>query len=423
MNLCANFKPPCEVIDMYKTNSTNSANSAIKAKSYALLQQDLWENENKSYHPDFLMIEQVFDHYHQTLKLQPKLSEILVSRKIDPDYVDRFHIGFADRTLGFELLSPRCLLGSRNRGHLQRLGLLKSSGHEFFRGAMVFPYRNVDGQIVGAYGRRPGQQPRSPNYHLFWNAQQVTFFNVLNQCLPSSLILCKSGLDALTLLTVGIENVVASMGVRGFNDIQLSRLLEDGVRHVYIAFDNTPSANNYARLVAQALDAIDILCFRVKLPLGQDVNQFSISKIDVAAEFNYLLKTAVPFKQRHGNLVPGFKDYWLTKLTTIEDSIAFFLEDKKQTGKALRTLNANRIHLVRFQEYCFEIGIKELMELNAEVLERYRRYLEKDKNVFTGKVISSVTQMERMSAVSQMLSRLYYYDLISEPLAFVTRHG
>lgn len=406
---------------MYQTNSTNSPNSASKSKSFVHLQQDLWESENTAHHPDFLMIDQVFEHYHQVLKLQPKLLTMLVRRKINPDYVDRFNIGFSDRTLGFELETPRCIIGSRNRGQLQRLGLLKSSGHEFFHGAMVFPYHNNDGQIVGAYGRRPKQQRRSPAYHLFWNAQRVTFFNALEQCLPNYLILCKSEIDALTLLTAGIENVVSSMGVRGFNDIQLTRLLNDSVRRVYIAFDNTPSANHLARLVAQALDAIDIHCFRIKLPVGQDVNQFAMTQIDVAAAFNGLLKAAVPFKQHHGNLVPGVRPHWLTQLVTIEDGIAFYLEEYRQAGKSYRSLNNNRVHLERFQQYCRVKDVTQLSELTNDVLEVYRHYLAKERSIFTGEVISKVTQMERMSAVVQMLTRLHYYGVISEPIVNVNQ--
>lgn len=234
---------------MYKTNSTSGSNSSMQSKSFVQLQPDLLSEDNHAHNPDRLIIDQVFGHYRKTLKLKSKLAQMLISRKIDPEYIGKFQIGFADRSLGFELQSPKCLLGSRNRGYLQRLGLLKDSGHEFFRGALVIPFFDGKGQIVGAYGRRPRHQRRSPAYHLYWNAQQVSLFNATDQRLPSSLILCKSALDALTLLTAGFTNVVATMGMKGFNDVQLSLLQSDDVRCVYLAFDNTPPADRYALLV------------------------------------------------------------------------------------------------------------------------------------------------------------------------------
>ncbi len=311
---------------MYQTNSTNSPQSAEKAKSHILFQQDLFDCGDDSLHPDYLMIDQVIEHYHQSLKLKPKLSEMLIRRKIDPDVIDRYRIGFADRTLGFELQSPKCLLGSRNRGHLQRLGLLKESGHELFRGAMVFPYPDNKGRIVGAYGRRPRRQQRSPTYHLYWNAQQVSFFNAMNQSLPSDLILCKGSLDALTLITAGMENTVATMGIRGFNDTQMNWLLENGVRRVYVAFDHTPSADQSALLVAQALETIGIQCFRVRLPTGLDVNRYAMTQREVATAFKRLVKASLPLKQHYRGLVPGMDQYWFRPIVTLEEAMAFYLE-------------------------------------------------------------------------------------------------
>lgn len=408
---------------MYQTNSTNSINSAMRAKSFAHLQRELWEGEQDVYNPDVLMIDQVFDHYHQSLKADPKLSKMLISRKIDPDYIDFFRIGFADRTLGFELQSPKCLLGSRNRGHLQRLGLLKSTGHEFFRGAMVIPYCDHDGKIIGAYGRRPRHQRRSPAYHLYWNTQQVPLFNTPNACDHDSLILCKSPVDALTLFTAGIKNAVATMGYRGFNEVQLNQLQQFGVRRIYIAFDNTPAANQYALLVAQALNAIGIACRRVKLPLGHDVNRYAMTQADFASVFNRLVDNAVPLQLRYGELVPRVKDDWLKQFVSIEDCVSFYLEEQKHSDNAFRTINAARIHLDRFQEYCHSRRVDQITSVNDKFLKSYQHYLTREKNVFTGQVISRATQMERMDTVSRMLSRLHYYGILPELVTFATHHG
>jgi hypothetical protein len=406
---------------MYQTNITNSINSAAKARSFVPFQKDLWENEG--HNRDHLIIVQVMDFYHQSLKSQPRLSEMLTRRKIHPNFIDQFKIGFADRTLGFELQSPKCLLGSQNRGNLQRLGLLKDSGHEFFRGSLVIPFQDGNGQIAGAYGRRPRNQRRNQTYHLYWNTQQVDFFNATRMPLPDSLILCKSALDALTLLSAGIVNTVATMGVQGFNDIQLSRLVDDRVRRVCIAFDNTPAANRYALLIAQALDAVNIACCRVHLPVGHDVNRFAMQQTDVTGAFNRLLDSAAPFKQRYGQLVPQAEAHWLKQLISIQDCVAFYLEEQRHGGKASRTLNTARIHLERFRDYCHSDGVEQIADINSEVLEAYQQYLVWEKNVFTGKVISLTTQMERMDSVARMLSRLHYYGIIPEPLAFTTPSG
>lgn len=408
---------------MYQTNSTNSINSAVQAKSFAHLQRELWESQQDAYSPDALMIKQVFDHYHQSFKAHPKLSEMLISRKIDPSYIDHFRLGFADRTLGYELQSPKCLLGSQNRGHLQRLGLLKPTGHEFFRGAMVIPYCDQDGKIIGAYGRRPRHQRRSPAYHLYWNIQQAPLFNMPNASTHDSLILCKSAVDVLTLLTAGVKNVVATMGYKGFNEAQLNQLQQSGVRCIYIAFDNTPAANQCALLVAQALNAVGIACRRVKLPLGHDINRYAMTQTDLANVFNRLVEDAVPLKLRYGELMPRIKDHWLKQFVSIEDCVSFYLEEQKNSDNAFRTINAARIHLDRFQEYCHSRRVDQITSVNDKLLKSYQHYLTREKNVFTGQVISRATQMERMDTVSRMLSRLHYYGILPELVTFATHHG
>lgn len=401
---------------MYKTNSTNGTSSAALSKSFAQMQYGLFDEDDNVHNQDALIIEQVFAHYHNTLKMMPELIGEVMKRKVDPDYIDLFQIGFSDRSLGVELQSPRCLVGSRNRGHLQRLGILKETGHEFFRGALVVPYRNVDGSIVGAYGRRTRHQRRSPAYHLYWNAQQVPLFNASDHQLPSTLVLGKSAMDSLTLLTAGIDNVVATMGTKGFNDVQLSRLEKDGVKRVYIAFDNTPSANHHALLVAQALDSVGIQCYRVKLPTGHDVNSFALGQADVGKAFNRLVKEAEPFMHRYSELLPK-ADHWLDLLETLDDCVQFYLDESRYSGMSFRTLQSNSRHLSRFQEYCRAMGVERVGDLTSPVLESYCQYLTCEKNTFTGNVISTTTQSERMEAVTRMLSRLHYYGVIPEPVS------
>jgi hypothetical protein len=50
------------------------------------------------------------------------------------ELVDRFRLGFANRTLGLRLPEKNRLAGAALRGRLQELGILRASGHEHFNG-------------------------------------------------------------------------------------------------------------------------------------------------------------------------------------------------------------------------------------------------------------------------------------------------
>jgi len=45
------------------------------------------------------------------------------------------------------------LPGAEMRGRMQRLGILRESGHEHFNGSRVIPIFDLDGGMLGMYGR------------------------------------------------------------------------------------------------------------------------------------------------------------------------------------------------------------------------------------------------------------------------------
>jgi len=169
-----------------------------------------------------------------TLRSHAKALAYLQGRGIyQPDLLATFRLGFADRSLGAQLRKLSHLQEETVRGALLRVGLLKGSGHELFRGALVFPMLDQDGRILGGYGRRitPKLTAHSA-YHVHWHLDHKGFFNQKALFEFSELILCKSPVEALTWWCHGYTNVAAIMGFSGFNDEHLSILRSSLVRRV-----------------------------------------------------------------------------------------------------------------------------------------------------------------------------------------------
>ena len=89
--------------------------------------------------------------YHRTLKESPEALRYLESRGLtDPEMIDRFQLGFANRKLGLTLPDKNRKAGADLRGRLQRLGILRAeSGHEHMNGSVVFPIRTLAGDVAG----------------------------------------------------------------------------------------------------------------------------------------------------------------------------------------------------------------------------------------------------------------------------------
>jgi DNA primase len=187
---------------------------------------------------DAALLAQVIDYYHQTLKQSPEALAYLQQRGIaSDDAIDRFQLGFANRTLGLRLPAMNRKAGAEVRTRLQRLGVLRESGHEHLNGSLVIPVHDAAGNVVEVYGRKitPGLRPGTP-LHLYlpgphrgvWNADALQ---------SKELILAESLIDALTFWNAGYRNVTAAYGVNGFTDEHRQALHAHGIERVLIAYD------------------------------------------------------------------------------------------------------------------------------------------------------------------------------------------
>ena len=74
-----------------------------------------------------MLLLQVVDYYNETLKQSPEAMKYLASRGLQsPEIIDRFKLGFANRTLGYRLPAKNRAAGAEMRGRLQRLGIYRA---------------------------------------------------------------------------------------------------------------------------------------------------------------------------------------------------------------------------------------------------------------------------------------------------------
>ncbi len=98
------------------------------------------------------LLGQVIGFYAETLRENGDVLAFLERRRIaDPEAVTTFRLGFADRTLGLRLPEANRKAGAELRGRLQRLGVLRPSGHELFRGSLTFPVFDAGGDVAEVY--------------------------------------------------------------------------------------------------------------------------------------------------------------------------------------------------------------------------------------------------------------------------------
>ena len=242
------------------------------------------------------LLSQVIGYYHQTLKESPEARSYLEKRGlVHPELVDRFKLGYANRTLGYRLPAMSRKAGQEIRTRLQKLGVLRDSGHEHLNGSLVVPILGEGGEVLGAYGRKitPTHQLRAGTpLHLYLPGPHRGVFNVEALMASKEVILCEALIDVLTFWCAGFRNVTAAYGVEGFTHDHLAAFKAYGTEHVLIAYDRDDAGDKAAESLAKRLMAEGIACSRVQFPKGMDANEYALKVQPPTKALGLLLRTA-----------------------------------------------------------------------------------------------------------------------------------
>ena len=237
---------------------------------------------------------EVVKFYGGTLKETPDAQRYLEKRGLkSAEMLERFQLGFSDRMLGPALPDRNRLAGAEVRGQLERLGIVRASGHEHLRGSLVIPVLNLDGDVVQMYGRKitPNLRAGTPD-HLYLTGPMRGVWNEEALVASKEIVLCESLIDALTFWCAGHRHVTASYGVNGFTAEHRAAFERHGIERVYIAYDSDEAGNKAAMKLAEELMEAGIECFRVEFPKGMDANEYALKVTPAAHSLGLLLRKA-----------------------------------------------------------------------------------------------------------------------------------
>jgi len=226
---------------------------------------------------DRALLNQTIDYYHQRLQATSEAVAYLKARGlVHSELIATFKLGVADRTLGLRLPEKTRKAGADIRARLQKVGLIRESGHEHFNGSLVIPVFDEGGNVVEVYGRKllDNLRPGTPK-HLYLPGPHAGVFNRAALTASREIILTESLIDALTFWCAGYRNVTAVYGVEGFTDELLAAFKTHGTKRVLIAYDRDDAGERAADKLSHRLMAEGIECWRVQFPKGMDANEYA----------------------------------------------------------------------------------------------------------------------------------------------------
>ncbi len=165
----------------------------------------------------------VVDYYHETLKRSPEALHYLEERGItNSELIDRFNLGYANRTLGLRMPARNRQAGKELRVRLTDLGIFRESGHEHLNGSITVPIFDENGQCVEMYGRKVSKKlPKHSKPHLYLKGPHCGVWNLEAVQQSPEIILCESFFDAASFWCAGFRNVTFSYGADGFTVDQI----------------------------------------------------------------------------------------------------------------------------------------------------------------------------------------------------------
>ena len=243
---------------------------------------------------DRALLLQIVGYYTDTLKKSPDALKYLEARGLkSSEMIDHFHMGFANRTLGYGLPEKNRVAGAELRGRLQKLGIYRESGHEHFNGSVVIPIFDASGQVVQMYARKitPGLREGTP-LHLYLPGPHRGVWNEEALAVSKEIILCEALIDALTFWCAGYRHVTASYGINGFTDEHRAAFKKYGTKKIFLAYDRDDAGERAAQELAEELIATGIECYRVQFPKNMDANEYALKVQPAAKSLGILLNKA-----------------------------------------------------------------------------------------------------------------------------------
>jgi len=159
----------------------------------------------------------------------------------------------------------------------QTSNLNPRTSYDRFRGRIMFPICNREGEVIAFSGRLLQEQEGAPKYlnspetPLFQKANVLFGFHKSKRALieAKSAIVCEGQLDLISLFEAGIMNVVAPQGT-AFTENQARMLKRFDVNEVILCFDSDAAGVKAAERSLDALLENDFMIRVVELPPGED---------------------------------------------------------------------------------------------------------------------------------------------------------
>ena len=317
------------------------------------------KNKEDKYHNYYKMFDIVNKYYKNNIKsvYGKKAIKYLNERKITDDIINEFEIGLS---LNDNSISKLLQEKGYSKDELVDIGICGDSNnymYDTFRNRIMFPLYNLDGQVVGFSGRIYNGENESK----YVNSKESVIFKKGNLLYnyhraikeareKRSIIVVEGFMDVIRLYSVGIKNVVASMGTAITKEH--ASLIKHLSQNVILSFDGDKAGEKATISAIKELEKIGISPKIIRLEDDLDPDDYIVKKGKDAylnhlnnalsvIDFNLMVKKENT-NFNDFNEVSSFVSEAVKELEKIIDPVVYELtlnEIAKQTNLDKETIN------------------------------------------------------------------------------------
>lgn len=351
-NFVANYEKVSFVSAVKKVAQKAGINLNINVK-------DDYKPKDTKYDKYYKMFDITNKYYQNNIKsvYGKKAIEYLHNRKIDDDVINEFEIGLSMNDNNVSKLLEKKGYDVNELIDIGLCGKKDNFIYDIFRNRIMFPLYNLDGKPVGFSGRiyngeKDSKYVNSKESIIFKKGNLLyNYHRALSHAREKHQIIVVEGfMDVIRLYTIGIKNVVATMGTAITKEH--ANLLMKLSKNIVLCFDGDKSGEKATISALDALEKIGITPKIIRLEDDLDPDDYIIKKGSDAylTHLNNPMSSVV-FKINIDKSKTNFNDYneistYLKnvskELEKIDDKVVYELtvnKLSKETGVSCDTIN------------------------------------------------------------------------------------
>lgn len=322
-------------------------------------EKDDYKPQDTKYDKYYKMFDITNKYYQNNIKsvYGKKAIEYLHNRKIDDDIINEFEIGLSMNDNNVSKLLEKKGYDVNELIDIGLCGKKDNFIYDIFRNRIMFPLYNLDGKPVGFSGRiyngeKDSKYVNSKESIIFKKGNLLyNYHRALSHAREKHQIIVVEGfMDVIRLYTIGIKNVVATMGTAITKEH--ANLLMKLSKNIVLCFDGDKAGEKATISALDALEKIGITPKIIRLEDDLDPDDYIIKKGSDAylTHLNNPMSSVV-FKINIDKSKTNFNDYneistYLKnvskELEKIDDKVVYELtvnKLSKETGVSCDTIN------------------------------------------------------------------------------------